>query len=215
MPRGDLFLISAPSGGGKTTLMKALEEKLGAASNLAFVVSHTTRRPRAGELPGVDYHFVDDQTFDRMLEDGEFLEWAPVHGHRYGTAAMEVVPLLERGLDVIHDLDVQGTERLVQSLPEAHTVFVLPPSYAELARRLSARAADPPAEILVRLGVSLSEIERYERYDYVIINRDLATAVEALVGIVLEKRHRRVRMREAAESILADFRAKLRSDSAG
>lgn len=209
MARGELFLISAPSGAGKTTLMKEVEQRLGGSSDLAFVVSHTTRKSREGEAPGVDYHFVDDSTFDRMLAAGEFLEWAPVHGHRYGTAEAEVVPLLDRGLDVIHDLDVQGTERILHRLPDAHTIFVLPPSFAELSRRLSARAADPAPEILVRLGVSLTEIECYENYDYVIINRDVAAAADALTAIVVEKRHRRERMKGEAEAILRDFRASL------
>lgn len=214
MSRGELFLISAPSGAGKTTLMKAVESRLRGTVDLSFVVSHTTRPQRAGEIPGVDYHFVDDATFDRMLAADEFLEWAPVFGRRYATSRAEVAPALERGLDVVHDLDVQGAERLRAKMPDAHFIFVLPPSYDELARRLSGRASDAAPEIARRLAVSLSEIERYEQYDYVIINREVASAADALAAIILEKRHRRERMREVASAIVADFRARLRPDAA-
>lgn len=214
MARGDLFLITAPSGAGKNSLMEALVDLLGDDGRLAFVVSHTTRPPRATERHGVDYHFVADAEFERMVAGERFLEWAHVYDHRYGTAADEVLPRLERGIDVVHDLDVQGAERLRARMPEAHSIFVLPPSFGELRRRLDLRGAEEPGARARRLALSLSEIERYEEFDYVIVNRDLRPAAEALAAIIVEKRHRRARMREVAEAIAGDFRAAL-GDAAG
>ena len=144
-----------------------------------------------------------------MVAAGHFLEWAHVYDHRYGTAAEEVLPRLERGIDVVHDLDVQGAERLRARMPETHSVFVLPPSYDELRRRLALRGAVEPGARARRLALSLSEIERYEEFDYVIVNRELRPAAEALAAVIVEKRHRRARMREVAEAIAGDFRTAL------
>ncbi len=135
-PRGDLFLLSAPSGAGKTTLIRASMSELDASGPIAFSVSHTTRQPRAGEEAGRDYNFVDRAEFQRMIAADQFLEWAEVHGNYYGTSKEAVLPLLERGVDVLVDLDVQGAERLMRSFPEAHSIFVLPPSYDDLVQRL-------------------------------------------------------------------------------
>lgn len=210
MPRGELFLISAPSGAGKTTLMEMLlDGPLGRSGSLATVVSHTTRPPRHGERPGVDYHFVNPEKFERLVAADQFLEWAHVHGHRYGTSREEVVPRLAAGFDVLHDLDVQGAERLLARMPEAHTIFVLPPSFAALRSRLLGRGADEPAAIARRLDVSLWEIERYSRYDYVIVNDNAERAGAALAAIITEKRQRMVRAREQAEAIVAEIRREI------
>lgn len=201
--RGDLFLLSAPSGAGKTTLIRALLADL--EGEVAFSISHTTRRPRAGESDGSDYHFVDAATFQRMIAEDRFLEWAEVHGYYYGTSKEAVMPLLERGVDVLVDLDVQGAERLMRGYPEAHSIFVLPPSYRDLVERLEGRGLDGREEIERRLAVSLWEIRRYGSYQYVIVNDHADRARRALTAIILEKRFRRARMESSVAEVLADF----------
>lgn len=204
-PLGELFLLSAPSGAGKTTLIRAVMSALAGSGGLEFSVSHTTRQPRQGEADGRDYHFVDVPTFQRMIVEDRFLEWAEVHGNYYGTSAAAVLPFLQRGVDVLVDLDVQGAERMMHRFPAAHSIFVMPPSYRDLCDRLHGRRLDGAPEIARRLAVSLWEIKQFDRYDYAIINDDAARASQALTAIVLEKRHRRERMRQRVESILADF----------
>lgn len=205
--RGELFLLSAPSGAGKTTLIRHLVEALSASGDPEplFSVSHTTRRPRQGEVDGRDYHFVAIETFQRMIAEDRFLEWAEVHGNYYGTAAAAVEPHLERGVDVLVDLDVQGAERLMHRFPAAHSIFILPPSHRDLVDRLEGRRLDGAAEIARRLAVSLWEIKRYDQYQYVIINDDAGRASRALEAIVVEKRQRRARMQKRIDAILADF----------
>lgn len=206
MPRGELFILSAPSGAGKTTLIQnLLGGGLGHCGGLAFSVSYTTRAPRPGEVDGRDYHFVDQATFQRMIVEDRFLEWAEVHQHFYGTSVEEVLPRLEQGLDVLLDIDVQGTERVLARHPEAHSIFVMPPSYDDLAERLARRGLDDPEQVARRLAVSLWEIKRYDRYRYVIINDDAERASEVLVAIILEKRHRRERIEGRVLEILKSF----------
>jgi len=210
MARGELFLISAPSGAGKTTLMEMLMNgPLGISGSLATVVSHTTRQAREAERNGVDYHFASEAEFDRMVKEDLFLEWANVYGHRYGTSGAEVLPRLAAGLDVIHDLDVQGAERLLARMPEAHSVFILPPSFLALRQRLLGRATDSAAAVARRLDLSLWEIERYVNYDYVIVNSEAERACQALAAIICEKRQRRGRMQAEAESISDEIRAEI------
>jgi guanylate kinase len=208
-PRGELFILSAPSGAGKTTLIQALIRHglggLGRSADLEFSVSYTTRKPRPGEVDGRDYHFVDQATFQRMIAEDRFLEWAEVHQSFYGTSLEEVMPRLERGIDVLLDIDVQGAERVLARHPEAHSIFVMPPSYDDLAERLARRALDDPQQIARRLAVSLWEIKRYDRYRYVIINDDADRASEVLVAIILEKRHRRERIEGRVKEILESF----------
>jgi len=210
---GELFLLSAPSGAGKTTLIRGLLEELDGHSTIAFSISHTTRAPRGGEVDGQDYHFVDDSVFREMIAEDRFLEWAEVHGNSYGTSKQAVLPLLARGIDVIADLDVQGAERMMRVFPEAHSIFVLPPSYEDLVRRLRGRGVDGPEAIARRLAVSLWEIRRYDSYQYVIVNDDAEHAVRALTAIILEKRFRRGRMQRQVGQVLADFeRARTAAD---
>jgi guanylate kinase len=206
MHRGELFIVSAPSGTGKTTLIQNLMKgDLSGAGGVAFSVSHTTRKPRNGEIDGKDYHFVDRETFRRMIAGDRFLEWAEVHDNFYGTSFAEVLPRLEEGIDVLLDIDVQGAERVMARYPQAHAIFVLPPSYEALAARLNRRGLDHPEQIARRLAVSLAEIRRYDRYHYVIINDDAARAGEALAAIILEKRHRQERMLGRVQEILRNF----------
>lgn len=206
MPRGELFILSAPSGAGKTTLIQSvLEGPVGRFDGLAFSVSHTTRPPRRGEVPGEDYHFVDHETFQGMIAGEAFLEWAEVHNNYYGTSKQEVFPRLERGVDVLMDIDVQGAERVLARHPDACSIFVMPPSFEDLKRRLSQRGLDDPQEISRRLAVSIWEIKRYHQYDHVIINDYAERASAALAAIILERRHRRERMEEAVREVLEDF----------
>jgi guanylate kinase len=206
MHRGELFILSAPSGTGKTTLIQTmLSGGLALFGGLAFSVSHTTRRPRSGEVDGKDYHFVTPETFREMIAGDRFLEWAQVHDNYYGTSYDEVLPRLERGIDVLLDIDVQGAEQVMARCPEAHGIFVLPPSYQDLERRLRSRGLDDDPTIAKRLAVSLTEIKRYDQYQYVIINDDARRASEVLAAIILEKRHRRERMKTRVQEILHDF----------
>ena len=209
-PRGELFILSAPSGSGKTTLIRSLLNGPWAAvasdaGGLAFSVSHTTRAPRQGEVAGRDYHFASQDEFQAMIDCDGFLEWAEVHGNRYGTAWSEVMPRLERGIDVLLDIDVQGAERVVARYPAAHSIFIMPPSYEALVQRLAGRALDDPQVIDRRLAVALSEMQRYARYKYVIINEDAHRASEVLAAIIVEKRYRQERMFGRVQQILVNF----------
>lgn len=208
MQRGELYILSAPSGAGKTTLIHSLlASELGASGALAFSVSHTTRAPRRAERDGVDYHFVSREEFERRRDAGGFLEWAEVHGNLYGTARDEVEPRLGRGIDVVLDIDVQGAEQVQAAYPGAVSVLVLPPSFGDLERRLTGRGLDGAPAIARRLAASLREIERYERFSYVIINDDAHRAGEALAAVIVAQRHRLARMRERVDAVIADFRA--------
>ncbi|HVT59889.1 MAG TPA: guanylate kinase [Thermoanaerobaculia bacterium] len=204
--RGELFILSAPSGTGKTTLIQSLlRGGLAGFGGLAFSVSHTTRKPRPGETDGRDYHFVSAEVFQGMIAADLFLEWAEVHANYYGTSWAEVTPRLEQGIDVLMDIDVQGAERVLARYPAAHSIFIMPPSYDVLASRLSRRALDDPQAIAQRLAVSLWEIRRYDRYQYVIVNDDANRASEVLAAIILEKRHRQEHMRGRVQEILRNF----------
>jgi len=206
MTSGQLFVISAPSGTGKNTLIRALlETDLKGFGKLVHSVSHTTRRPRKGEVDGRDYHFIDRPEFEEMIAGDRFLEWAEVYGDYKGTSVDEVDPRLEDGIDVILDIDVQGALQLFERRPAATGIFVLPPSREEMERRIRTRGLDGPEQISRRLSLSRWEIERYGAYDYAIINDDLARASEALAAIILDRRHRRERMEGQIQGILGGF----------
>ncbi len=186
--QGVALVISAPSGAGKSTLTQRLTAEFPA---LSFSVSCTTRPPREGEVDGRDYHFLDRDAFIARREAGGFAEWAEVHGNFYGTPKGEVVDTLGQGVDTIFEIDVQGAAQLRQSLPGACMVFVLPPSRAELRRRLVGRGTDAPEIIERRLTNSLGEMEQAHLFDYWIVNDDLDKAYDLLRAVYLAQTTRR------------------------
>lgn len=184
---GHLFVVSAPSGAGKTSLVRAL---LDARAALRVSVSHTTRARRPGEVDGVDYHFVDDAHFARMAAAGEFLEHATVFDHAYGTSRAAVTALLEAGHDVILEIDWQGARSIRAAAPDAISVFVLPPSLGELEQRLRGRG-DDDAVIARRMRDAVREISHYPEYDYLVVNDDFERALAGLSAILEAAAQRR------------------------
>ncbi|MEM7583631.1 MAG: guanylate kinase [Acidobacteriota bacterium] len=204
--RGELFILSAPSATGKTTLIQRLFDQYGdLAERLAFSVSHTTRPPRTGEVDGKHYYFVTDQAFQQMISEDAFVEWAFVHGLRYGTSRNEVERLLAAGNDVILDIDVQGAQQVLEQQPGLPSIFILPPSFRELERRLRSRALDDSEQIERRLVNATHEMSCYTAYQYVILNDELDRATEALAAIFLARRYRRDRMQPQIERVLEDL----------
>jgi guanylate kinase len=179
--RGGLIVIAAPSGAGKTTLVRALLERL---PDLVFSVSHTTRRPRPSERDGVDYFFVDEPRFRRMLEAGEFLEHALVFDYWYGTSRANVEALRARGKTVLLEIDWQGARQVRKKAPDAVGIFILPPDVAELERRLRGRRTDSEEVVAGRLREAVSDMSHWDEFDYVVINDRFEDAADALESIV-------------------------------
>ena len=183
--RGLLFVLSSPSGAGKTTIARMLLDQ---DSGISLSVSATTRPMREGEVEGRDYHFVTDAEFDRMVESGSFLEWANVFGRRYGTLVSEVSQSIQNGCDVLLDIDWQGTQQLKQVDPDIVRVFILPPSMAELERRLRARGTDSDEVIASRMERAAAEISHWAEYDYVLVNEDKETCLGKVHAILEAER---------------------------
>jgi guanylate kinase len=183
---GKLFVITAPSGAGKTSLIEAL---MRGDPSLKLSISYTTRPPRPGEKDGVDYHFVDDAAFLAMRDRGEFLESAEVHGYRYGTSKKVITEALARGEDLILEIDWQGAQQVRAVYPDCVGIFILPPSIEELERRMRARAQDSEAVIRRRLDNARGEMEHAGEFDYAIINKDFQTAQRELTEIIQKERH--------------------------
>jgi len=200
---GTLFIVSGPSGAGKTTLIKSVRDQLQELGVvLYFSVSHTTRRARTGEIPGESYYFVSDTEFDGMVRQGEFLEWAHVHAHRYGTSRAEVVERLKSGTDVVLDIDYQGAKQIANDpelKPRSLSIFIFPPSLEALRQRLTGRGLNTEDEIDLRLRKAIDEIgEGKDFYQYIIINDDLEVATECLKAAILAKK---LQTKTALESI--------------
>ena len=196
-----LLILSSPSGAGKTTLTRMLQERY---AELRFSVSHTTRAPRPKETDGRDYHFVTRERFCQLVDEGAFVEWAEVHGNLYGTSLAEIERARAtpgcRGM--IFDIDFQGARQIRAKVHDAIGVFILPPSMAELERRLRGRASDSEEVILRRFQAAKREIDHYALFDYVIMNDDLKGAFEHLAAIVLAERSKRARRAHLAEALL-------------
>ena len=204
-PDGTLFIVSGPSGAGKTTLINTVRQWLEPIGiTLYFSVSHTTRQPRAGEVDGRSYHFVNPERFQAMAERGEFIEWAFVHEQRYGTSKAEVVARLNRGEDVILDIDYQGARQIAEDPdlePRSLNIFIFPPSFDHLEQRLRDRGLNSEDEIQTRLQKAIDEIDAgKEFYDYVIINDDLNVAAECLKATIIAKK---LQTKTALEAITA------------
>ena len=185
--QGNIFVISAASGTGKTTLIARLLQH---HSDIRVSVSHTTRAPRRGEENGKHYHFVSVPEFERMIEEGQFVEYAKVYGNYYGTSTQSLESLTRQGVDVILEIDTQGAEQIRRLLPQAYSIFIAPPSLATFEQRLNQRAADAPQVIAVRLAEARNEIEQARLFDYLVVNDDLTAAEAALLHIIKSQRYR-------------------------
>ena len=200
--RGRLFIVSAPSGTGKTTLV---ERAVQCVPHLRMSRSYTSRASRVGETDGVDYNFISTDRFESMIRDGAFLEWADVFGSYYGTAAADTEAALARGDDVVLVIDVQGARQVRGRGIETVSIFVLPPSAAVLEQRLRGRSKDSEEQIQRRLQVARREVSEYARYDYVVVNDEVESAVDRLRAIIMAERARTTPMRDTAEGIIRTF----------
>ena len=199
---GNIIVISAPSGTGKSTVVRRV---VASVADLSFAISHTTRSPRSGEQNGREYFFISAPRFKRMVAAGDFVEWANVYGHLYGTTSRELRRALKGGKDVVLDIDVQGHFQVSRRLPEALSIFLLPPSFPELARRLRRRHSDSAEVIESRLAVARKEISHWFEYDYLVVNDRILSAVQAVRTVVLAARFRRQNQQELVEYIRRTF----------
>ena len=199
---GNVFVLSAPSGTGKSTLAKQLVKHV---ADLNFSVSFTTRKPRPGEVDGQDYFFVDDATFDRMVAEDGFVEWVRVYERRYGTGKAWIQEKLESGLDILLDIESQGARRVHQAIPDAVMVFLLPPSSQELAARLRGRGDESDEQVRIRLEYAQHELAQWDSYDYLVVNDTVEQAYRRLESIIIATRCRRERMAATAKLILDSF----------
>jgi guanylate kinase len=201
-PRGTLFVVSSPSGGGKGTIIEHVLDKV---ENLSYSVSYTTRAPRLKEVNGREYFFVSRETFEEMIAAGEFLEWACVHGNYYGTAKNQILEQTAAGADIILEVDVQGAASVRQLLMDSVSIFILPPSYEVLKRRLIARGTDSPEELEVRLRNAPEELSQYSSFDYVIINDEVNKAAGQLASIIYAERARCMRQEALVREVIKEF----------
>jgi guanylate kinase len=200
--KGNLIIITSPSGGGKGTLIKHVLETV---PHVGYSVSYTTRAMRHGEENGRDYFFVSHEEFARLKARGEFLESASVHDNLYGTSKTQVENLTAAGYDIILEIDVQGAKAVLEKMPDAVSVFIMPPSFEVLRARLTARATETSADLLLRLRNSFTEVREYEFFEYVVVNEQLETASEHLRSIIQSERLKRIRQTDVISDILSNF----------
>jgi len=201
--RGRIFIVSAPSGSGKSTLVARL---LVEVPDLVFSISYTTRRPRGGEQNGVEYFFVAESVFEKMIDEGQFVEYARVFDHYYGTARHMLEAVLEQGKDMLLDIDTEGASQVKTRLPDAVSIFIMPPSFEALHERLKRRQLDNEETIQKRLRwASQVEVSRFRNYDYVVINEDIKLFLDLMRSIVAAERCRRERMAQRVENIIRTF----------
>jgi guanylate kinase len=204
MMRGQLYVISAPSGAGKTSLVAALLQQ---DDQIRVSISHTTRTPRPGEQDGVNYHFVDKQTFDTRITENDFLEYAQVFDNFYGTSQTAVEAQLNAGFDVILEIDWQGAQQIRQLRPDVTTIFILPPSIDALRTRLTGRGQDSQEIIERRMHDAVNEMRHYDAFDYLVINDTFSTALNELNAIFLTQRLLMARQKQQAEPLLTTLLA--------
>lgn len=207
--RGNLFVVSGPSGVGKGTLCEKLMKR---RDDIRLSVSCTTRAPRPGEVDGLHYFFVSDAEFDRMIEEGQLLEYAQVHAHRYGTPRPYVEKALESGYDVILEIDVQGGKKVMNGQIAMTSIFILPPSREELVRRLVSRATDSGEQIKLRIHNAAAELRAAEEYDYLIVNKDLEQAVTSLEQVICAQRNARPAQAEHLDELYKQFQEVINND---
>lgn len=200
--KGNLIIISSPSGGGKGTL---IAEILRTVPNIGYSVSLTTRPQRPGEVDGKDYNFVSRDEFEAFRSEGGFLEWAEVHDNYYGTSRALTENLISEGKDVILEIDVQGAAWVLTRVPDAVSIFIMPPSFEALTHRLTARATETPEQLSLRLRNSIDEVMGYTNFEYVVVNDDIPTAARRLESIILGERQKRIRQTESIKDILDSF----------
>ena len=201
--RGRVFIVSAPSGSGKSTLLAKL---LSETSDLQFSISYTTRKPRGGEQNGVEYFFVTESVFEKMIGEGQFVEYARVFDHYYGTARRTLETVLMQGKDMLLDIDTEGAAQVKAKIPDAVSIFIMPPSFDALRERLQRRQLDNEETIQKRLRwASQMEVYRFKNYDYVVINDDIKLSLHLMRSIVAAERCRRERMAERVENIIQTF----------
>jgi guanylate kinase len=198
----NLFIVAAPSGGGKTTLVAALLER---DPGVRLSISHTTRAARPGERDGEHYHFVSEARFLQLIKENAFLEYARVYGHYYGTGRAPVQQLLKQGFDVMLDIDWQGARQVKASFPECCSIYILPPSMQELRARLARRGQDSPEVIERRMREARSEIEHCREFDFLVVNNEFEAALSDLLSIVRHGRAVRTRTKEEFETLVADL----------
>ena len=204
--KGNLFVVSAPSGAGKTSLMRALEEHLNATKQtVAFSISTTTREPRPGEVDGVDYHFVSKQEFAKQRDASAFLESAKVFDNFYGTNQALVEKSLSQGLDVILEIDWQGAEQVRRAAPDCISIFILPPSQAELESRLRGRGQDSEETIARRMQDAVSEMSHWTEFDYLVVNDDFSIALGELASVFISQRLLTTRQMCAKKTLLGSL----------
>ncbi len=200
--KGNVIVLSAPSGTGKSTLAKALVKEV---PDLIFAVSHTTRSPRPGEVNGVDYFFVNDAAFDALKAQGRFAECVEIYGNRYALSRDWLQEHLDSGKDILMDLDTDGARQVRQALPQAVSVFLIPPSAQELARRLKGRGSETESQVAIRMGQAKHELSRYPEYDYLVVGHTVAQATQEVQSIIASLRARQERRRADAQRILEGF----------
>ena len=199
---GNVFVLSAPSGTGKSTLARKLVKEV---TDLNFSVSFTTRKPRPGEVHGRDYFFVDDATFDAMVAADGFVEWVKVYERRYGTGKAWIQEQLESGVDILLDIESQGARQVHAAIPDAVMVFLLPPSSGELASRLRGRGDESEDQVRIRLDYARHELSQFAGYDYLVVNDTVDQAYRRLESIIIATRCRRERMGATAQRIMDSF----------
>jgi guanylate kinase len=209
MAKGNLYVVSAASGAGKTSLLAAVLEHI---ADLEVSVSHTTRAPREGELDGVNYHFVNEQQFEAMVDAGKFLEHATVFGNHYGTSGEHIERQLNQSKDVILEIDWQGARQIRKLMPECISIFIAPPSIAALRARLTSRGQDDISIIDARMQQAVTEMSHYVEFDYLVINDDFAQAKTELSAIIIANRQRLQYQQQRHQALLAELLADNRPD---